>query len=425
MSAESKDPFDSRAPRRIASAIVIAGLALGWSCQPGPAPPDTPVELVTWAWVEDLDAVMLVTEIDEADPWRTHGRLELSWLDPEGKELFRALYNTSQRANPVPPEAFGVFKLEDGSVESAGIEAHMEVSVAGFTLLTDSCTERRDGLLSVAWVIRPPNSLEGPVELRARVLPKGSDSGEWVPVGTLESAEGTWRLVETAPREVAFEGRLPDPFGVMLEEGNAVAALRELESLWAEGGDPRTIETVRTRALNQIRTAGAFEIGDESFLLTDIRYLYEWQLKEPDVLGWRVLIDGDLAAERLLFLAIAAGEEHTEPAREGGEYVMPNIDVAAALGSADPWVVSAALFMARKQDIELDPGDVLERWQGPKPWDKTCSEQALLYLAATPGFDVDGEADLPAEVQALDAVDADGVEIQPWLYLHQDSGTRS
>ncbi len=115
---------------------------------------------------------MLVTEIDEADPWRTHGRLELSWLDPEGNELFRALYNTSQRANPVPPEAFGVLKLEDGSVENAGIEAYMEVSVAGFTLLTDSCTERRDGLLSVAWVIRPPNSLEGPVELRARVLPE-------------------------------------------------------------------------------------------------------------------------------------------------------------------------------------------------------------------------------------------------------------
>ncbi len=77
----------------------------------------------------------------------------------------------------------------------------------------------------------------------------------------------------------------------------------------------------------------------------------------------------DLAPERLLYLAIAVGEEHAKPARENSEYVMPDIDVSAGVGNADPWVVSAALFMARKQDIDLDVGDLLERWQGPMAWD--------------------------------------------------------
>ena len=72
----------------------------------------------------------------------------------------------------------------------------MEVTLACFTLLTDSGTERKDGLLSISWAIKPPKSLSGPVELRVRVLPKRSDSGEWVPLGRLELVGRAWRVVD-------------------------------------------------------------------------------------------------------------------------------------------------------------------------------------------------------------------------------------
>ena len=80
-------------------------------------------------------------------------------------------------------------------------------------------------------------------------------------------------------------------------------------------------------------------------------------------------------------------------------------------------MVSAALFMARKQDVELDVGDLLERWQGPMAWDETCTEQALLYLAASSEAGLVGITNLPPEFAALAEADLDGVEIQPWLYL--------
>jgi hypothetical protein len=210
----------------------------------------------------------------------------------------------------------------------------------------------------------------------------------------------------------------------MLEEGDATSAVRALVELWDEGGDPRTIRAVRTRALREIGKAGSFAVGNESYSLADIRFVYEWLLMKPDVLHFRLPVDGDLAPERLLYLAVAVGHEHAEPAREGGAigaYVMPEIDLHAALGSVDPWVVSAALFMARKQEIEVDLGDLLARWQGSNAWDETCTEQALLYLASRPPADLAqglvGIAEIPPEVAGLAEANADGVEIQAWLYL--------
>ena len=118
-----------------------------------------------------------------------------------------------------------------------------------------------------------------------------------------------------------------------------------------------------TVTLRDLGEAGAFAAGDESYGLADIRTVYEWWLMQPDVLHFRLPVEGDLAPERLLHLAVAVGEEHAEPAQGSGTYVLPEIDVPAALESADPWVVSAVLFVARKQDIELDIGELLARWQ--------------------------------------------------------------
>ena len=410
-----------RAPHIVALAVVIAGLALGWSCQPGPAPPAAHIELVKWAWLDEVDAILLVTSVEEVDPFRTHGRIELSWLDGEGRELYRALYNTSSRANPVPPEAFGVFNLDEDAVESAGIQGDWEVTVAGFTLLTDSAAERQDGLLSVAWAIRPPESLTGPVELRIRVLPKRADSGEWAPLGTLSLTDGAWQATEAASIETEYEGQLPAPFDIMLEEGDPTSAVRDLGQLWDEDGDPRTIRAIRTQALAAIGETGVFSAGDDSYNLADIRMVYEWMLMSPDVLHFRLPVEGDLAPERLLYLAVAIGTEHAEPASENGEYVLPDIDLPAALESADPWLVSAALFVARKQRFEVDIGALLKRWQGSNAWDEACTEQALLYFASRPAADLarvlTGMTGLPPEVAGLTEANADRVEIQPLLFL--------
>jgi hypothetical protein len=410
-----------RGRRAVGPAIVIAVLALGWSCQPVSIPPNPQIDLVQWAWIEESETLLVVTSVAEPEPFRTHGRFELSWLNNDGRELFRALYNTSSRANPVPPEAFGVFDIEDDSVKSAGLEGDWDVTVDGFTLLTDSATVRRDGSLFVNWAIRPPKSLTGPVSLRARVLPKRSDSGEWTQIGTLEIVDGGWQIAEVDLIGEGSDLLPPEPFSSMIADGEAAAALRMLSGFWDRGEDSTMIRAIRTRALQAIGSTGSFSVGDESYPLADIRTVYEWMIMKPDVLRFRLPIEGDLEPERFLYLAVTMGKEHIEPARGAGEYVLPEIDQYSSLNSADPWVVSAALFMARKQDIELELPDLLARWQSSDPWDETCTEQALLYLASRPSHYLTqgsaGMVGLPHEVASLAEANRGRVEIQPWLFL--------
>lgn len=394
----------------LVATMLVFGLVIGWSCRPSPAAPDVRIELIQSAWLEDPDMILMVTSIDESDPYRTHGRLELSWLNQSGNELFRSLYNTSSHANPVPPGAFGVFALEDGSVLSAGIEGDWDVTQAGFTLLTDSATVRRDGILSVNWAIRPPESLVGPVELRARVIPRGRDTADWQSIGRLELSDGAWLVAEGSPTELAAARNTP------IGDGEAEAVLRSLGELWAQGVDPKTIEEIRARAIKRIGETGRFSVGRESYPLRDIRTVYEWMLMTPDVLRHRLVTGADLEPERMLFLAVAVGREHLEPAQEHAEYVLPEIGIVEAVQNADPWVVSAALFMARKQQIELGIDEVLGRWQGQRAWDDVCTEQALLYLAGRHPAELENVV-LPPEAARLEEANPAGIEIHPWFYL--------
>jgi hypothetical protein len=201
-----------------------------------------------------------------------------------------------------------------------------------------------------------------------------------------------------------------------MEDGEAEEALRSLGELWDQGADPKTIGEIRVQALEKIDETGRFSVGDESYPLRDIRTVYEWMLMSPDVLRHRHVAGSDLEPERLLYLAVAVGEDHAEPAQGNAEYVLPEIDIVGALGSADPWVVSAALFVARKQQIELGIDELLARWQGPQPWDEVCTEQALLYLAGRRPAELKTVA-LPSEAARLVGANPDGVEIHPWLFL--------
>jgi hypothetical protein len=157
-----------------------------------------------------------------------------------------------------------------------------------------------------------------------------------------------------------------------------------------------------------------YSVGSESYTLSDLRTVYDWMLGAPDILQCRVEIEGDLKPERLLRLVGTHGREHTEPAQEHAEYVLPALDLHAAIESPDPWVVSAALFLARKQQVDLDLDTLVDRWQSEQPWDEVCNEQVILYLAGRSSQDLDR---LPPGLVALERADPDQVEIRPWLFL--------
>lgn len=226
---------------------------------------------------------------------------------------------------------------------------------------------------------------------------------------------------QAAPGSTSIAPPLLEPFGSRLENGDPAAALRALENLWRQGDDPDAIAALRAAAVAALGEVGSYAVGAETYQLRDVRQVHEWWLQRPDILRYRVPVAGDLAPDRLLVLAVVRGGEHVEPAREGSAYVLPAIDLPAALASADPWLVSAALFVARKQDVTLDVDALLARWRSPLPWDAVCTEQALLYLARLPRTELErataGATAWPSEVTDLVAAGPDGVELQPWLFL--------
>ncbi len=89
---------------------------------------------------------------------------------------------------------------------------------------------------------------------------------------------------------------------------------------------------------------------------------------------------------RVVYLFAVLGRPHP-PALDNPllEPVAPEVDRERALSSPDPWLVSAALFLARKGYGSLRPQVVLERWgRLPHLWEQVCTGQALLYLATRP-----------------------------------------
>jgi hypothetical protein len=211
----------------------------------------------------------------------------------------------------------------------------------------------------------------------------------------------------------------------MLDEGRAEEVLRGLESMWSQGVADDTIEVVRANALEAVVRAGSFSTGDESTSVDDVREVAEWLAATPDVLAFRVEAAGDLAPERLLALAVAEGRAHRDPpASESSAWVLPEIDVADAVDRSDPWLVSAALFLARKQNVELEAAAIVARWTGPKPWDDECSKQALLYLAGGAHGDDDSgwrvDPRLADEAAAIQPARPGEIEILPWAFVVSD-----
>ncbi len=412
----------SRPAVGLLAAAGLAALVVAGSC--APAGPVTEVEIVPGpsAWLDDDGVLLLAAQVPEPDPFPSHGRVELSLVDDAGREVFRALYNASSRANPVPPEAFGVVDLDAGTTVSAGIEGEWEVASGGFALVPDSVTVRRDGWLTVSWALRPAPSVEGPLEVRARVIAEGADTAPWRRLGSLVREDARWRFREHSGPASGTSGAVPEPYASMITDGRAVEVVRGVEEMWVRGVAPATIDAVRARALDAIAARGSFPAGEESYAVEGIREVAEWLAARPDVLGYRVETAGDLPPERLLALAVAVGRPHQAAAGAGSEWALPGIDLAAAVGRSDPWAVSAALFVARKQAVELDAGAILARWRAPLPWDAECTRQAVLYVAGTPSVALEAadQDELPRELRSLEPAHPGVVEILPWAFRSSD-----
>jgi hypothetical protein len=138
--------------------------------------------------------------------------------------------------------------------------------------------------------------------------------------------------------------------------------------------------------------------------LIGLMFQYQNLLAMPDELLHVIRIKGDLPFERFLY----------------GEIVRKDTK-RPLIGSRDPWLVSAAVFLARKHQIKVEPRDVIERWkERPDLWDETCAGQALLLLARlTPEVLKKipvGNADIERELQKLAPAKVNEAAVEPQLF---------
>lgn len=139
--------------------------------------------------------------------------------------------------------------------------------------------------------------------------------------------------------------------------------------------------------------------------LEDFKMIYLSLIIQPDTLYYYVDIDNELQPERFYYLSIV---KEVDISREG---------VMELIKSYDPWIVSAGLFLARKEKLLIPVHEVLRCWSDvPHLWDETCTEQALLYFAAQEDEDIKGfkieNGDIVIELRKLQDVDTEKNNVQ-------------
>jgi hypothetical protein len=145
-----------------------------------------------------------------------------------------------------------------------------------------------------------------------------------------------------------------------------------------------TLDRFRIGVINHIDDEFSIRLGRETYTLSDLKtFFVQVLLTQPDALHCSYLTRRELPLGRFLFLNLVYGNEHPEPTKDRLlKPASPHLDLSKAIQSPDPWVVSAALFMARKQKGGITLEAVIKRWQKrPDLWDAICTEQAMLYLA--------------------------------------------
>ncbi len=184
-----------------------------------------------------------------------------------------------------------------------------------------------------------------------------------------------------------------------------------------------TLERKRDEILADLVEKGTFRVGDREFRCDELRRLHvATHLSRPDVLRHRGIVEdaATFSFERYLYLLVVAGTPPTVPTENSLlETVAPRVDLASALRSRDPWVVSAALYLdGRQADSSLGAQAVIDRWQErPDLWDERCSREARRLLARLSPEEVaklrtEEDSEARGVIETLEAVPSDKAEVR-------------
>jgi hypothetical protein len=164
-------------------------------------------------------------------------------------------------------------------------------------------------------------------------------------------------------------------------EGKLIEALRIIPELYASeipvDSFYVTLENKRQQLLEAVsQNEISFSVGREEYRFAGIRQLFrDLYMKKPEPYHQTVEPSADIDLDRFFYLMIILGQN----LKDSGS----RFNMQSALTEADPWLVSGALSLDRKQETHtITPQGVIDRWQSrPDLWDEECTRQALLFLA--------------------------------------------
>lgn len=234
------------------------------------------------------------------------------------------------------------------------------------------------------------------------------------------------------PDDTPAYARLYDQLLALEEAGKPLDAIRLVPAILGDDIPVQafysTLDAKRQQLLGAILRRGDVTIAGKQYSVSELKqgFLFVY-LGQPDVCRSRVAGDGTLPLERFLYTLVVAGQP-PPPAGAGAlvEAFLPDVDLKKAIKSNDAWIVSTALFMARKQGSTIiDPGDVIARWAARRDlWDDDCTQQALLFLAkqdpdVISAMKVENE-DVAEALKALEPPLPDSCEIRPLFFSLAD-----
>lgn len=242
-------------------------------------------------------------------------------------------------------------------------------------------------------------------ELRPRLVILPARGADRRPVPPSWTAEPVPRFSTIALNERAQESVTP------AELMEAVQSLSRGYGRAASDWAPESFELERSgydqhrqMLLHRLAAEETLWWGDLTVEVEELLDFFAMQLMRTEVFFAAADVEGALDPLLYLHLLIAEGEpgETSEEDALTSRFA-PDVDLAGALASDDPWVVAASLFLARRQPGEVSLQEVIDRWsRGARFWDEACTAQALLFFAAqpNPGLAAVG-TDSPAAAAAL------------------------